>query len=175
MSKPCPLSRTEIGTAERDALPEWLPPLRDLGNSNTDCRHWIPLVDSQRDRCTCEANTFAQAFARLARRRRVEVGLVGENFKPLIWKDQVQKNVGGVQVRGWCVPGSPTDVHRFEDSDGFTPLNLVETCRLLNLWRPDEHLGEALKEECRQLVRHLIAGRRALGRPGARRSPFAVS
>jgi hypothetical protein len=132
----------------------------------------VPLVDAEQDCWTQEARVFAQVFAKLARRAREKAGLTGENFRPSVWKDQATGTLEGIKVLGWFVPGSPTDVHRFEDPNGFTPLNLVETCRLLNTQEQGRHLGDELKTECVQLVRDLYRGPRRPAQAGG--SPSLV-
>jgi fructose-1,6-bisphosphatase/inositol monophosphatase family enzyme len=131
----------------------------------------IPVVEEGQDRWTPEAEVFGPALARLARRTREEAGLVGEDFRPLVWKHQASRVVNGVDVEGWFEKGSASDVHRFEKENGFTPLNLVETCRLLD--QRVQGLGDKLMRDCVALVRHLYRGSR---RPGpAARSPFLVA
>src|ERR1039457_3104965 len=120
MSKPCPLTRDRIRDRERGACPDWLTMLGKIDNPGGNLV--VPLVDAEQDRWTQEAGVLAQAFAKLARRAREKAGLTGKKFRPSVWKDQVTRTLEGIRVRGWFVPGSPTDVHRFEEPNGFTPL-----------------------------------------------------
>lgn len=119
---------------------EWLPWLDRLLNAKLvhSETHFSP---PEADRWTPEARVFAQVFAKKARAARETKGMKGKRFSPRVWTSTGSK----------FVEADATDVHRWENPENFSPLDLCENCFLLG-----EHDGNELVGECNRTVQKLF-------------------